>query len=127
MLSQTALENVILKGKNRLKARVLLGHLPVEVLKVSTIWGISHQQGWHLTPLRTHNPKYTTPMDSLEKQLGFPSLFKNTGQKKGDPSPAASIYTREADDGHHGLWSIAQRGTPVPKSTWSMQPALTDG
>lgn len=66
-------------------------------------------------------------MDSLEKQLGFPSLFKNTGQKKGDPSPAVSIYTRKADDRHHGLWSIAQRGTLVPKSTWSMQPALTDG
>lgn len=43
VLSSTALENVILKGKTGLK-QVLLGHLPVEVLKLSTIWGILHQQ-----------------------------------------------------------------------------------
>lgn len=82
MLSQTALENVILKGKNRLKARVLLGHLPVEVLKLSTIWGISHQQGRHLPPSGLTTQNTQRQWTAWKSNWDFLLYLKTRGKKR---------------------------------------------
>lgn len=54
------------------------------------------RQGQHSTPTNPY-PKHTVQTDSLGKLLGFPSLFKNTGEKRalqhlqaGPPAPGVT-------------------------------------
>lgn len=60
-------------------------------------------------------PKHTMQTASLEKQLGFPSLFKNTGKKRGVPSPAG--VTGEGWEVGTGTTEHRPHEAPGTKST----------
>lgn len=81
---------------------------PQPLRPVSQTWW-----GWRSTLPGNHYPKYTMQTDSLGKQLGFPSLFKNTGEKGFHLlQPAFTGEGWEAGNRHHGSQGASPaRGT----------------